>query len=251
MSGIGTGYDLSCTTYSPEGKVFQMEYASKAVDNSGTAIGVRCKDGIVLGVEKLIISKMLESSGNRRIYSVDRHVGAAFAGLTADARQLINRTRQEAKQYKNFYDSPIPAQILCDRVSNYVQAHTLYSSIRPFGVSLILGTWDQDGPRLHMIDPSGESFGYYAVAVGKAKQSAKAELEKLKLSEMSVQDAVVAVAKIIYSVHDEVKDKDFELELSWICEASGFQHQLVPKNILEEAEKAAKDAKAAEEMEED
>jgi len=242
MSGIGTGYDLSCTTYSPEGKVFQIEYASKAVDNSGTAVGVRCKDGVVLGVEKLIISKMLESLGNKRIYSVDRHIGATFAGLTADARQLVNRARQEAKQYKSFYDSSIPAQLLCDRLSSYVQAHTLYSSVRPFGVSLILGTWDQDGPHLHMIDPSGESFGYYAVAVGKAKQAAKSELEKLKLSEMSVNDAVNEVAKIIYSVHDEVKDKDFELELSWICEASKFQHQLVPKNILEQAENIAKAA---------
>jgi len=250
MSGIGTGYDLSCTTYSPEGKVFQIEYAGKAVDNSGTAIGLRCKDGIVLGVEKLILSKMLESSGNKRIYSIDRHVGATFAGLTADARQLVNRIRQEAKQYKNFYGGPIPAQVLCDRVSNYVQAHTLYASVRPFGVSLILGTWDEDGPRLHMIEPSGISYGFYAVAVGKAKQAAKAELEKLKFSEMTIKEAVNAVAKIIYLVHDEVKDKDFELELSWICKESNFQHQVVPKEVLAEAEKIAQESKKAQEMEE-
>jgi 20S proteasome subunit alpha 7 len=248
MSGIGTGYDLSCTTYSPEGKIFQIEYASKAVENSGTAVGVRCKDGVILGVEKLIVSKMLEPSGNRRIYSVDLHIGATSAGLTADAKHLVVRARQEAKQFKKFYDSPIPSQLLCDRISNYAQAHTLYASVRPFGVCLLLAGWDQDGPHLHMIEPSGLSFGYQAVAAGKAKQGAKAELEKLKLSEMTAREAVFAVAKIIYLIHDEVKDKDFELELSWICKESNYQHKLVPADLLQEAEKAAKQAKESQDM---
>mmetsp|Transcript_40904 Transcript_40904/g.130680 ORF Transcript_40904/g.130680 Transcript_40904/m.130680 type:complete len:82 (-) Transcript_40904:709-954(-) len=75
MSSIGTGYDLSATTFSPDGRVFQTEYATKAVDNSGTAIGVKCKDGVVLGVEKLVISKMLVEGSNRRIHTVDRHAG--------------------------------------------------------------------------------------------------------------------------------------------------------------------------------
>jgi len=250
MSSIGTGYDLSCTSYSPDGRVFQIEYAGKAVDNSGTAIGVRCKDGIVLGVEKLIISKMLEPGSNRRIYSVDTHSGLTFAGLSADARSLVNRCRSEAKNYKQFYHDSIPARILADRISAFMQAYTLYGHLRPFGVSLLLGTWDKDGPQLHMIEPSGLCYGYHGAAVGKGKQAAKGELEKLKLAEMTVQQAVKEVAKIIYQVHDEVKDKEFELELSWICAESKFQHQMVPKDVQEQAEKHAK-AALEEGMEED
>jgi len=250
MSGIGTGYDLSCTSYSPDGKIFQIDYAGKAVDSSGTAIGVRVKDGIVLGVEKLVISKMLEPTSNKRILPVDRHVGACFGGLSADAKCLVNRARTEAKNYKSFYQDIIPAKILSDRVAGFVQAYTLYGHLRPFGVSLILGAWDADGPQLYMIEPSGLSYGYYGTAVGKAKQAAKGELEKLKLTEMTVVQATKEIARIIYSLHDEIKDKDFELEMSWICEASGYQHAWVPKDVLEEAKQHGIDAKNAAEMDE-
>lgn len=237
MSGIGTGYDLSCSSYSPDGRVFQIEYATKAVDNSGTAVGIRVKDGVVLGVEKLVISKMLEPGSSRRISTIDKHVGLAFAGLSADARPLINKARTEAKNYKSFYESPIPSRVINERLSGFVQTYTLYGHLRPFGVSLILASWDAAGPNLHMIEPSGVSYSYYGTAVGKAKQAAKGEIEKLKLSEMTVRQAVNEVAKIIYTIHDEVKDKEFELELSWICSESGFQHQIVPKEIVAEAEK--------------
>ena len=98
MSSIGTGYDQSTTTYSPDGRVFQIEYAMKAVENSGTAVGIRCKDGVVMGVEKPKLSKMIvEGAGaNRRIYSIDKHSGICLSGLMADARQVVTYARQEA-----------------------------------------------------------------------------------------------------------------------------------------------------------
>jgi len=250
MSGIGTGYDLSCTSYSPDGRVFQVEYAMKAVDNSGTTVGIKVKDGVVMGVEKLIISKMLEEGGNRRIYTIDKHIGMSFAGLIADARQLANRARQEAKQYKQFYNDSIPSQVLADRLAGYVQVYTLYGHVRPFGCSAIIISHDKNGHHLHMIEPSGVGYAFYGTAVGKAKQAAKGEIEKLKLNDLTARQAVFEVAKIIHSVHDEVKDKEFELELSWICPESGNQHQLVPKDLLAEAQKAAKTALEAD-MEEE
>eukprot|EP01117_Protostelium_nocturnum_P007654 TRINITY_DN2745_c0_g1_i1.p1 TRINITY_DN2745_c0_g1~~TRINITY_DN2745_c0_g1_i1.p1 ORF type:complete len:251 (-),score=69.24 TRINITY_DN2745_c0_g1_i1:23-775(-) len=250
MSGVGTGYDISCTTYSPDGKVFQIDYAGKAVENSGTAVGVRVKDGIVFGVEKLILSKLLEKGANRRIHTVDRTIGLAYAGMTADARQLVNRARSEAKNYRSTYLSTIPTRLLNDRLSLYVQTYTLYGGYRPFGCSILVGAWEQDGPQLYMIEPSGISYGYYATAVGKAKQAAKGELEKLKLTEMTCREAVKEVARIIHYLHDDVKDKDFELEMSWICPESGHQHQAVPESLLAEAEEAAK-ASLVEDMEDD
>ena len=239
-SSIGTGYDLSSTTYSPDGRVFQVEYAQKAVENSGNAIGLKVKDGIVFGVEKLIVSKMLEKGSNRRIESIDRHVGMTFAGLSADARQLVSRGRSEAKQYKQFYQNNIPGRILSERLSAYVHAYTLYGSVRPFGCSILLASYDKDGHHLHCLEPSGVAYEYYAAAVGKAKGAAKGELEKLKLKELTCREALLEVAKIINTIHDDVKDKDFELELSWLCEETKWTHQLVPQKLVEEMDQKAK-----------
>eukprot|EP00271_Cylindrocystis_brebissonii_P014592 TRINITY_DN35990_c0_g1_i1.p1 TRINITY_DN35990_c0_g1~~TRINITY_DN35990_c0_g1_i1.p1 ORF type:complete len:252 (+),score=47.98 TRINITY_DN35990_c0_g1_i1:143-898(+) len=251
MSSIGTGYDLSVTTYSPDGRVFQTEYAAKAVDNSGTGIGIRCKDGIVMGVEKLIVSKMLVEGSNRRIHAVDRHVGIAMAGLVADGRQVVNRGRAEANGYKSQYGDPIPIKVLCDRLASYVHLFTLYWWTRPCGASVIIGGYDQEGPQLYMVEPSGVSYKYFGTAIGKGRQAAKTEIEKLKLKEMTCREGVKAVAKIIYSVHDEAKDKAFELELGWACEESNRLYQRVPDALFEEAKAAAVAAKEAEDMDAD
>ncbi|XP_041352670.1 proteasome subunit alpha type-3-like [Gigantopelta aegis] len=242
MSSIGTGYDLSASQFSPDGRVFQVEYAQKAVENSGTAIGIRGKDGVVFGVEKLVTSKLYEAGTNKRIFNIDRHIGAAVAGLLADARHLVDNCRDECSNYRHNYGSSIPLKHLTDRVSMYVHAYTLYSSIRPFGVAVILGSYEEKGPQMYLIDPSGVSWGYYGCAVGKAKQAAKTEIEKLKMKDMTMRELVKEVAKIIHIVHDEVKDKTFELELSWVGEATGGVHQLVPPDVYAEAEKYAKEA---------
>ncbi|KAJ6848643.1 proteasome subunit alpha type-3 [Iris pallida] len=249
MSSIGTGYDLSVTTFSPDGRVFQIEYAAKAVDNSGTVIGIKCKDGIVMGVEKLITSKMMLPGSNRRIHSIHRHSGMAVAGLAADGRQIVARAKSEATSYEKTYGEPMPVKELADRVASYVHLCTLYWWLRPFGCGVILGGYDRDGPQLYMVEPSGVSYRYFGAAIGKGRQAAKTEIEKLKLSEMTCREGVIEVAKIIYGVHDEAKDKAFELELSWVCDESNRQHQKVPDNLLEEAKTAAK--AALEEMDAD
>ncbi|KAL3841115.1 hypothetical protein ACJIZ3_025706 [Penstemon smallii] len=249
MSSIGTGYDLSVTTFSPDGRVFQIEYAGKAVDNSGTVVAIRCKDGVVMGVEKLIASKMMLPGSNRRIHAVHRHSGMAVAGLAADGRQIVTRAKSEATNYESTYGEPIPVKELAERVASYVHLCTLYWWLRPFGCGVILGGYDRDGPQLYMVEPSGVSYRYFGAAIGKGRQAAKTEIEKLKLSEMTCREGVIEVAKIIYGVHDEAKDKAFELEMSWVCDESKRQHQKVPDDLLEEAKAAAK--AALEEMDAD
>lgn len=242
MSSIGTGYDLLTSQFSPDGRVFQVEYAMKAVENSGTAVGVRCKDGVVFGVEKLVTSKLYEAGANKRIFHIDTHIGIAIAGLISDARQIVNVARDEAANYRSQYGSPIPLKYLVDRVAGYIHAYTLYSALRPFGCSIMVSSYGPDGPQLFMIDPSGISWGYHGCSIGKAKQAAKTEIEKLKTEELTCEELVKEVAKIIYVVHDEVKDKNFELELSWIGKVTNGRHQLVPKDVAEAAEKHAKDS---------
>lgn len=267
MSSIGTGYDLSTSTYSPDGRIFQVEYANKAVDNSGTVIGLRCKDGIVLAVEKLVQSKLLVPGANRRIATVDLHAGVATAGLLADGRHLAGRARDECESYRDNYHIRVPTKILAERLALYFQAYTLYSSVRPFGLSAVLAGWDspistvgsdtvverkQEGkPALYMIEPSGTYCGYRGVAIGKGKTEAKTEIEKLALDEMTAEEALVEAARIIHSVHDEAKDKDFELEMTWISPKSDWQHRPVPKDLADEAERKAKEfIDAANQMEE-
>lgn len=242
MTSIGTGYDLSASTYSPDGRIFQIEYANKAVENSGTAIGLRVKDGVVLAVEKVVHSKLLVPGANRRIQTVDRHIGLATAGLLADGRHLSNRARSEAANYRENYHSPPPLKALADRLGLYVQAYTLYSSVRPFGIGTILGAVDKDGPALYVVEPSGVFYGYNGAAVGKGRQLAKTELEKLKLSELSTREAAIEAARIIYLVHDDAKEKEFELEMSWIGDETKGLHLPVPKDLVEEAEAKAKAA---------
>eukprot|EP01133_Synstelium_polycarpum_P008950 gene8950-10496_t len=242
MTSVGSGYDLSVSTYSPDGKIFQVEYANKAVENSGTVVAIRTKDGCVIGVEKLLPSKMLCHGSNRRIHSVDLHVGIGIAGFLADARQLVIRARAEAKAYKQLYGQPIPIKILAQRVASYNHVHTLYGSVRPFGCSITLIGMDQSGPQLFVIEPSGSCIGYFGASMGKGKQAAKNELEKVKFSEITSREALKIIAKIIYSVHDEVKDKEFELELSWISTETNNVHQMVPKELQAEVEAYAKQA---------
>ncbi|KAI9503053.1 putative proteasome subunit alpha type-7 [Coemansia sp. RSA 1358] len=235
MTSIGTGYDLSVSTYSPDGRVFQVEYAQKAVDNSGTAIGLRVKGGVVLAVEKIKHSRLLVPHSNRRIMTAGKYIGVASAGWMSDTRHLVKRVRDEARSYNDVYKTKIPASIIAERLGMYVQAYTLYSSVRPFGVSTLLACMDRNGPQLYMVEPSGQYVGYRGCAVGKGKQVAKTEIEKLNFDNMSVREAVKEAARIIYTAHDDTKDKLFELELSWVCEESNGLHEHVPQDLYDEA----------------
>jgi len=243
MSSIGTGYDLSASQFSPDGRVFQVEYAQKAVENSGTAIALRAKDGVVFAVEKLVMSKLYEAGANKRLFTVDRHVGCAVAGLLADAKQVVERGCAEASSYRSEYGAPVPLKYLKDRVALYVHAYTLYSAMRPYGCAVLMGSYNKtEGAQLYCIDPSGTSYGYFGCAIGKAKQTAKTEMEKLKLQDMTCRELIKEAAKIIYIIHDEIKDKAFELELSWVCEETEGKHRFVPKDLYAEAETFAKKA---------
>ena len=99
MASSGSGYDLSSSTFSPDGRIFQVEYASKAVENAGTALGLKCRDGVVLCVEKPLLNKMLLPNSSRRIHTIDTHGGVAITGFVSDGRQIVNRARDECASY--------------------------------------------------------------------------------------------------------------------------------------------------------
>lgn len=170
--------------------------------NNSVAVGLRCKDGVVLGVERLLHSKLLVKGANRRIQSVDEHIGLATAGLLADGKHIASRLRDEAYNFRDNYNAPVTVQILSDRLSGYVQAYTCYGSVRPFGVSSLVAGVDKTGPRLFCVEPSGVFYGYRACAVGKGKALAKTELEKVVAKEadgaegISCREAVMEIARM-------------------------------------------------------
>eukprot|EP00041_Stephanoeca_diplocostata_P005787 m.68555 g.68555 ORF g.68555 m.68555 type:complete len:258 (-) comp15998_c0_seq1:149-922(-) len=243
MSSIGTGYDLDSTTWSPQGRVFQVEYAGKAVDNSGTAIALRGKDGVVFAIEYAVTSKLYEKEPHHRIFNIGQHIGMVSAGLIADGRMVANEGRKEAHSYKSLYGDVIPVKVLNEKVSSFFHRYCVSYMGRPIGASVLLGSWDeQSGPGLYMIDPSGSSWGYYGCAIGKGRQNARSEIEKLKMADMTCKELLKEAAKIIYSVHDDVKDKEFNLFMSWVGADTGGKHELVPEDLLMEAEAYAKAA---------
>lgn len=274
MTSIGTGYDLENSIFSPDGRNFQVEYAMKAVENGGTSVGIRCKNGVVLAVEKVVVSKLLKPNANKRIATIDRHLGAVFSGMVPDGKHFVDRARDEAANWRESWKSPMSTADLASQMGSYLHLYTLHMGYRPFGISAIIGGWDTSrdltvdgevgtgptcgaggrvegkkygGPGLYMIEPSGSYWGYYGAATGKGRQAAKAELEKLNLHEekMDLRQAVKEAARIIYVAHDDNKDKEFELEMSWISDESGptkGRHMEVPREVLEEAKAFAKAA---------
>mmetsp|Transcript_4320 Transcript_4320/g.5306 ORF Transcript_4320/g.5306 Transcript_4320/m.5306 type:complete len:268 (-) Transcript_4320:42-845(-) len=255
MASSGSGYDLSSSTFSPDGRIFQIEYASKAVENAGTALGVKCRDGVVLCVEKPLLNKMLLPNSSRRIHTVDTHSGVAITGFVSDGRQIINRAREEAASYEETYGTKIPPSTLGDRLAAYTHYFTLHGSLRPFGTSTLIASYDPETKEhsLQMVEPSGVSYQYFGCAAGKGRQPAKTELEKLVINKpnaeenITVREGVKQLARIIHALHDEGKDKPFELEMSWLCEESGWVHKGVPRDYIKEAvEWAKKDIEEAE-----
>mmetsp|Transcript_51601 Transcript_51601/g.117466 ORF Transcript_51601/g.117466 Transcript_51601/m.117466 type:complete len:261 (-) Transcript_51601:37-819(-) len=253
MSSSGAGYDLSPTTFSPDGRLFQVEYANKAVEKSGTAIGIKCSDGCVLGVEKILLSPLLKSGTNKQLHTLGPHQGMAFSGSAPDARQLIERGRSEVDNYHDTYGSTIPPEVLAERMSQYVHYFTLHGALRPFGVGAIVCGYDPETKThaLHMIEPNGVQYRYYGCALGKGRMGAKTEIEKLDFATITCREALKQIAKIIHTLHDEGKDKPFELELSWLCVESGWKHEFVPAALKGEIEAAAKKEIEDAEMEDD
>ncbi|ODQ55318.1 N-terminal nucleophile aminohydrolase [Saitoella complicata NRRL Y-17804] len=251
MSSIGTGYDLSNSTFSPDGRVFQVEYASKAIENAPTAIGLRTSTYTLLALAKLRPSALLTPNTDRRISHVDRHAGVAFSGLVPDGMHFVKRAREEAGGWRKNYKERISGKVLAERMGGYLQAYTMYSSVRPFGIAGIIGAVDEDGPQLYMVEPSGLYWGYHATAAGKGRQLARTELEKLDLSSLSPADAVKHAARIILLTHDDAKEKDIELEMSWVAVKGAGEgevgpreagiHEFVPRELIEEAVRAARE----------
>jgi len=160
------GYDRAITVFSPDGRLLQVEYARKSVSQGATAIGIVCKDGVVLVADKRILEKLIVPESVEKVFQVDKHIGATLSGLLSDARVLIERAQTKAQSHKVTYDEPIDVVSLVKDIANQKQLYTQYGGARPYGVSLLIAGVDNSGPRLYMTEPSGIFFEYKATSMG-------------------------------------------------------------------------------------
>jgi len=203
-------------------------------------VGVACKDGAILAVEKPEETKMMLPGSNRRIFTVAKHVGMAVPGKLPDGRQMVSRAQQEAENYKRFYGTTIPTKVLSDRLANYCHAFSLYWHLRPLGSAALTASYDDQGPHIYLSETNGVSYRYYGIAVGKGRQGIKTELERLKLGNLSCREALKIVCKCLIKQRDDTSNKKFEIELAWISDETNKQFVRVPKELAKESEDEAK-----------
>ena len=213
------------------------------MEQSGTCVGVRCAGGVVLAAEKLVASRLLVAGSGRRSHHVGRRHALCVAGLSADGRQLVPRARDEAASWRALYGADVPTRVLAERLASYMHQHTLFAWMRPFGAAVLLAGWDEaHGHQLFALDTAGTCHGYRAAALGKAASAARNEVEKLDFDALSVDQALLEAAKAVHRVHDDIKDKLWELELCVISDASGHVNELVTGQRLADIDKQARAA---------
>ncbi len=201
------GYDRAITVFSPDGRLFQVEYAREAVKRGTTAVGLKATDGVVLLVDKRLTSRLLEGGSVEKIFTIDEHIGAATSGLVADARILIDKGRVEAQINKIVYDEPIDIQTLAKRICDFKQAYTQIGGLRPFGTALLIGGVYNGRSYLIETDPSGALLEYKATAIGAGRTVVTDMLEEAYDDNITLEGAITLGLKALYKVTEGKIDR--------------------------------------------
>jgi proteasome alpha subunit len=197
------GYDRAITMFSPDGRLLQVEYAKKTVKQGSTAIGMVCKDGVLLCTDKRIVDSLVVPESVEKIYQIDDHIGATASGILSDARVLVERAQLKAQQYRVTYDSPIDTLSIVKDIANLKQLCTQSGGLRPFGVSLLIGGIDGTTPKLFETDPTGIFFQYKAAAIGEGEVEVEEMLHKEYKDDLSLEDGMkLAIKALVSSVDD-------------------------------------------------
>ncbi len=203
------GYDRTSTMFSPDGRLLQVEYAKKTIRQGSTAVGIVCKEGVLLLTDKRVANKLVVGESVEKLFQVDEHIGATISGFVSDGRILIERARIRAQQHRVTYDESIDVLELVRGICDMKQWFTQVGGARPFGVSILFGGVDEDGDgKLFATEPSGIFFQYKAVAVGEGEVEVNNSLSKEYKDGISLQEGI----KLAIRALKKALIKDFDVE---------------------------------------
>jgi len=221
-------YSFSLTTFSPSGKLVQIEYALNAVAAGSPSVGIKAQNGVVMATEKKQKSLLYDENSIHKIEPITDKIGIVYSGMGPDFRILVTRARKIAQIYYRRYQESIPTAQLVQRIASVMQEYTQSGGVRPFGVSLLICGWDNDRPYLFQCDPSGSYFAWKATALGKSMLNGKSFLEKRYSEELELEDAVhTAILTLKESFEGQMTEDNIEIG---IANAEGF-HRLTPAEV--------------------
>jgi len=245
---MGTArYDRAITVFSPDGHLFQVEYAQEAVKKGATAVGVRGPEIVILGVEKKSVAQLQEERTVRKVCLLDDHIVMAFAGLTADARIIINRARVECQSHRLTVEDPPSIEYLTRYIAGLKQKYTQSNGRRPFGVSCLIGGFDFDGtPHLYQTDPSGNYHEWKANAIGRSAQTVREFFEK-QYNDEAVSTKEKAIKLVVQALSEVVQSGSKNMEIAIIGRDQKMvmlEPEVIEKIVAEvEKEKAEEQAR--------
>lgn len=225
-------YSFSLTTFSPSGKLVQIEYALAAVSAGAPSIGIKCSKGVVLATEKKHKNILYDEHSIMRIEPITKHIGMVYSGMGQDYRLLVNKARKIAQQYQMLYDESIPTPQLVQKVANVMQEYTQSGGVRPFGVSLLIAGYDSydEKPYLFQCDPSGAYFAWKATAMGKNFVNGKSFLERRYSEDLELEDAIhTAILTLKEGFEGQMTADNIEIGVS---NKGGFK-RLTPEEITD------------------
>lgn len=232
---MSSRYDTRTTVFSPEGRLYQVEYAMTGIGKASTAMGVITKDGIVFATERKRRNPMLDLDSLKsdkklpdisadKLFKIDDHIGVAVAGLTADAHLLVDYMRRSAQSYQFQYDEPMPAEELCQNVCDVKQSYTQYGGVRPFGVSFLVAAFDKHhGYQLYETDPSGNYYAWNAQAIGANHEGAQGILKNNWKPDMTTREGILLCLKVLGKTLDSTALSMDRLDLAFLSRGNAKQ----------------------------
>ncbi len=230
MFSVPGAYDRAITVFSPDGRLFQVEYASETVKRGATVLGISSPEGVVLAAEERATSKLQDPSFMWKIFQIDEHVGAAVAGLSCDAHVLIDQARIYAQSNRLLYDEPIDVEILTRRIGEIKQLYTQHAGVRPFGISLLFGGIDRKGSRIFWTDPSGAYLAYRAWAIGAGGDVANEILEAEYKDTITLDESVLLALKCMSKVLEDKIDAQ-KIRIALVPSATKKFTKLAPSDV--------------------
>ena len=230
------GYDRAITVFSPDGRLYQVEYAIETVRRGTVAVGVKCKEGIVIAVEEKP-RKLQISETAQKIFQIDDHVGVAAAGYIPDARSQVDNARFFSQSNKMIYDEEVEVETIAKHLADQCQQYTQYAGVRPYGVALILGGVVNNTPQLYLTDPSGTYISYDAISIGSGSDSVTDFLEKTYKEKLTLDEASTLAAAGIY-LSSEDKEGTSHIRMAHIKTETGSYELVSDEQIVSYANNA-------------